>query len=77
MMFLHQVPITAAKAETDYAMRSLLDASTHDQQWESNPRPLDLEFNAISTRPHAPRLDLHKYEGKASPLSTLQPKQKK
>ena len=27
-------------------MRSLPDTSMHDQQWESNPRPFDLESNA-------------------------------
>ena len=28
---------------------SLPDTSTHDQHWVSNPRPSDLEFNALST----------------------------
>ena len=31
------------------------DTSTHDQQRESNPRPFDLESNALSTKPHDPR----------------------
>ena len=35
-------------------IRSLSDTSTHGQHWESNPRPSDLESNALSTRPHAP-----------------------
>ena len=26
----------------------------HDQHWESDPRPFDLESNALSTRPHTP-----------------------
>ena len=38
--------------QRQYGMRSLPNASTHDQQWESNPRP-DLESNALSTWPHA------------------------
>ena len=35
-------------------MRSLPDSFRHDQQWESNPRPFDLESNALSTGPYAP-----------------------
>ena len=35
-------------------IRSLPDTSTHGQQWESNPRPSDLESNALSIRPYAP-----------------------
>ena len=35
-------------------IRSLPDTSTHSHHWESNPRPCDLEFNALSTAPHAP-----------------------
>ena len=35
-------------------IRSLPDASTHGQHWESNPRPSDLESNALSTWPRAP-----------------------
>ena len=31
---------------------SLPDTSTHGQHWESNPRPSDLESNALSTGPH-------------------------
>ena len=30
---------------------SLPHISTHEQQWESNPRPFDLDSNALSTRP--------------------------
>ena len=30
-------------------MRSLRNTSTHGQDWESNPRPSDLESNALST----------------------------
>ena len=37
-----------------YGMRSLPDTSTHDRQWESNPRPLDLESGALTTQPCAP-----------------------
>ena len=33
-------------------IRSLPDTSTHGQHWESNPRPSDLESNALSTGPH-------------------------
>ena len=29
------------------------DTSVHEQHWESNPRPFDLEFNALATWPHA------------------------
>ena len=35
-------------------IRSLPNTSTHGQHWETNPRPSDLESNALSTRPHAP-----------------------
>ena len=35
-------------------LRSLPDTSTHDQQWESNARPSDLDSNALSTQAHAP-----------------------
>ena len=35
-------------------MRSLCNTSTHDQQWELNSRPSDLEKNALSTQPYAP-----------------------
>ena len=34
-------------------LRSLPDTYTHDQQWESNPRPFNLESNVISTPLHA------------------------
>ena len=37
-----------------YGMKRLPDTSTHDQQWESNARPSDLESNTLSTRPPAP-----------------------
>ena len=37
-------------------IRSLPDTSAHDQHWEPNPRPSDLESNALSTGPHAPTL---------------------
>ena len=39
---------------TTYPLRSLPDTSTHDQHWESNPKPSDLESNAPSTWPHTP-----------------------
>ena len=32
----------------------LPNISTYGQHWESNPRPYDLESNALSTWPHAP-----------------------
>ena len=34
--------------QRQYGMKSLPNASTHDQQWESNPRPSDLEYNTQS-----------------------------
>ena len=34
-------------------IRSLPDTSTHGQHWESNPRPSDLESNALTTGPHS------------------------
>ena len=34
-------------------MRSLPDTSTHDQQWESNPGPSDVESNTLSAESHA------------------------
>ena len=38
--------------QRQYGMRSLPNTSTHDQQWESNPRPSDLEFLIhLATRP--------------------------
>ena len=37
-----------------YGIRNLPDSPTHGQHWESNPRPSDLESNALSTGPHAP-----------------------
>ena len=37
------------------AVRSVPDMSTHEKQWELNPRPFDLESNALSTLPHAPK----------------------
>ena len=37
-------------------IRSLPDTSTHGQHWESNPRPSDLESNALTTGPHAPNI---------------------
>ena len=40
--------------QRQYGMRSLPHASTHDQHWESNPRPSNLASNALSTWPHAP-----------------------
>ena len=55
-------------------IQSLPDTSTLGQHWESNPRPSDLESNALSTRPHAPKLIfLHLYTGccvKISPQSS-------
>ena len=33
---------------------SLLDTLTHVQHLELNPRPFDLESNAMSTWPHSP-----------------------
>ena len=35
-------------------IQSLPNTSTHDQHWESNPRPSDLKSNSLSTGPHAP-----------------------
>ena len=32
------------------------DTATHDLQWESNRRPLDLESNALSILPHVVRI---------------------
>ena len=40
--------------QRQYGMRSLPDTSTHNQQWELNPRPSDLASNVLSTWPHAP-----------------------
>ena len=40
-------------------IRSLPDTSTHSQHWESNPRPSDLESNAVSTGPHAPTYETY------------------
>ena len=34
-------------------IESLPDTLTHGQHWELNPRPSDLESNALSTWPHA------------------------
>ena len=35
-----------------YGIRSLPDTSTHGQDWESNRRPSNLEFNTLSTASH-------------------------
>ena len=35
-------------------IQNLPDTFTHGQHWESNPRPFDLESNALSTEPDAP-----------------------
>ena len=43
--------------QSQCGMRSLPDTSTHDQQWELNPRP-DLESDALSTWPHAIKIRL-------------------
>ena len=40
--------------QRQHGMRSVPNTSTHDRQWESNPRPLDLESGALTTRPCAP-----------------------
>ena len=45
-----------------YGMRNLPNVSTHDQQWISNPRPFDCEFNMLSTRPYAPFVELNDFE---------------
>ena len=37
-------------------IQSLPDTSTHGLHWESNSRLFDLKFNALSTRPHGPKL---------------------
>ena len=39
-------------------IQSLPDTSTHDQHWELNPRPSDLEANALSTQPRAPTVQI-------------------
>ena len=38
-----------------YGIKGLPDTSTGDQLEETNPRTSDLKFNAVSTRPHAPK----------------------
>ena len=48
--------------QRQYGMRSLLDTSTHDQQWKLNPKPSDLESNALSTWPHAFIFELPEYK---------------
>ena len=34
-------------------MRCLVNTSLHDQQWESNNRPFNIECNALPTGPQA------------------------
>ena len=41
--------------QRQYGMASLPDTFAHSQQWESHPKPFDLESNALSTRPHTPQ----------------------
>ena len=50
---LHQVDLPITAGWTEAAWRSLPNASTHDQQWESNPKTFDLLSNALTTQPHA------------------------
>ena len=52
---LRLVPITALWPKASWNW-GLPDTSTHDHQWKLNPRPLDLESNALSTQPHASSL---------------------
>ena len=44
-------------------IRSLPDTSTYGQHWDSNPRPSDLESNALSTGPHALYIWKYTYTG--------------
>ena len=53
LAFLVQLVPTLLGRQRYYGMRSLPDTSPHDQQWESNPRPFDLESNTLCTWPHA------------------------
>ena len=62
---IHNVPILRSTmypsllcGQKQYGMRSLSDTSKHDRQWESNPRPSDLESNALYTWPHVALLAL-------------------
>ena len=51
---VHQVPITAGSWTEAVKNTKFTQHFYTDQHWESNPRPSDLESNALSTRPHAP-----------------------
>ena len=50
----HRVHHYMLSEQRQYGMRSLPQTSTHDQQWKSNTRLLDLEFNALFTETYDP-----------------------
>ena len=53
-VLVHNVCIHHHWWHKQHEMRSWPNSSPHDQQWESNPRPFDLESNVLSTQTHAP-----------------------
>ena len=52
--FVHKVPIRAWWSERESVKCGLPHIFTHNHQWESNPKPFDLEANVPSTKLHAP-----------------------
>ena len=53
-----------------HGMRSLPDTFTHDQQWESNPRPSDLKCNALLDMSNNKLKNLHGRFVPQQPLSS-------
>ena len=51
-------------------IQSLANICTHGQHSESNPRPSDLESNALSTSPHAKYMWLHEHHSSLGSQTT-------
>ena len=49
----HLVPITGWTELEAVWIEMFPNTFTHNQQWESNPRPFYFESSALSARPHA------------------------
>ena len=55
---IHHCWVGRQRYSMDYGVRIFPDTCAHDQQWESCSRPFDLKPNTLSTRPHAPNVQL-------------------
>ena len=54
-IFFRLIPITAGWTETVWTHELTQGFYARPAPWESNPRPLDLGSNALTTTPHAPQ----------------------